>query len=102
MPRAPGPPICVQSSFPVAASRATMDPDFDTYIVLATTTGLNVSAPPPTAYVHATASCLTFDLLICFSEEYCEESCPPPYPIQVSNDLRSAANNVVETISNPS
>src|SRR5262245_11881662 len=99
MPRAPGPPMWVQSSFPVAASRATMDPAFDTYIRLSTTIGLNVRAPPPIVYVQATASCLTFDLLICFKEEYCEESCPPPYPIHVSNDRRSAANRAVETIS---
>jgi hypothetical protein len=46
--------------------------------------------PGPVGYVQATSIRLTFDLLICFSDEYCEESEPPRYWFQVAKD-RSAA-----------
>src|SRR6266853_6279752 len=39
----------------------------------------------PVGYVQATSSWVTLDLLICLSEEYCEESAPPRYWRHVLN-----------------
>src|ERR1700677_1887782 len=83
---------CAHNCFPVAASSAITELlCASTYMTPSTTTGLKVYVPGPVSYVHATSSCLTFDLLICLRDEYCEESAPPRYWLQVSKD-RSAAD----------
>src|SRR5580692_7142131 len=84
---------CAHNCFPVAASSATTELlCASTYRTPSTTTGLKVYVPGPVSYLQATSSCLTFDLLICLSDEYCEESAPPRYWLQVAKD-RSAAGS---------
>src|ERR1700733_2450571 len=83
--------------FPVAASSATTELlCASTYRTPSTTTGLKVYVPGPVSKVQATSSCLTFDLLICLRDEYCEESAPPRYWLQVAKE-RSAADTSVPT-----
>src|SRR5687768_9162566 len=85
MPRAPMPPCCcfLQSSFPVAASRAAIVLFCGVrYITPSITSGLKMTVPL-TGNVHATSSWETFDLLICSSAENCDECAPPPYAVQV-------------------
>src|SRR5262245_39578683 len=94
MPRSPTAPSlrCVHTSLPVAASSATIERFApSTYITLPATIGLKRTVPSPAGYVQATSSCFTFDLLICFSAEYCVEPGPPRYPVHVVNGLSSAA-----------
>src|SRR5579862_9472040 len=93
MPRVPTAPMLgwTQISLPVAPSRATTELFCArTYITPSTTMGSKTKVPGPVGYIQATASCLTFDLLICLSDEYCDESAPPRYWLQVEKD-RSAA-----------
>src|SRR5580704_8890441 len=89
---------CAHNCFPVAASSATTELlCANTYMTPSTTRGSKVFVPGPVWYVQATSSCLTFDLLICLRDEYCEESAPPRYWPQVSKDC-SAANSSVPHI----
>src|ERR1700721_2252431 len=82
---------CAHNCFPVAASSATTELlCASTYRTPSTTTGLKVYVPGPVSYLQATSSCLTFDLLICLRDEYCEESAPPRYWPQVAKDLSAA------------
>jgi hypothetical protein len=86
MPRAPTAPSFGydQSSLPLNASSATTSLSRAvTYIVRSTTMGFNEKLRSPTGNVQATSSRFTFDLSICFSAEYCEESAPPLYVRQV-------------------
>src|SRR3984957_3216007 len=62
--------------------------------------GLNVYVPGPASYIQATSSCLTFDLLICLRDEYCEESAPPRYWFQVSKDRSAAGTGAAHIDSN--
>src|SRR5580658_10431402 len=62
-----------------------------------TTMGSKVYIPGPVWYVHAISSCLTFDLLICLRDEYCEESAPPRYWLQVAKDRSAADSGVPHT-----
>src|ERR1700684_2745691 len=62
-----------------------------------TTRGSKVYVPGPVLNVQATSSCLTFDLLICLRDEYCEESAPPRYWLQVAKDRSAADTSVPHT-----
>src|SRR5882672_3652072 len=97
MPRAGAPPGCFHISLPVAASSATICPIEATYIIPSTTIGLNRFVAP-VGYLHATSSCLTLLLLICLSEEYCDDSPPPPDWCQVSNGRWTLASSIVVPI----
>src|SRR5215471_7121447 len=86
MPRAPTAPSFgwTHFSWPVTASSATIERFFaSTYIVPSTISGLNRYASPD-GYVHATVSWPTLVLSICLSDEYCDESTPPPFWSQPS------------------
>src|SRR5215471_852333 len=103
MPRAPTAPSFgwTHFSLPVAASSATIERFFaSTYIVPFTISGLNRYASSD-GYVHATVSRPTLVLSISFSEEYCDESTPPPFWSQPSKSncpgvAFAAAGGVVE------
>src|SRR5262252_2057572 len=86
MPRAPTAPSFgwTHFSLPVAASSATIERFFaSTYIVPFAISGLNEYASSD-GYVHATVSRPTLVLSISLSEEYCDESTPPPFWSQPS------------------